>query len=141
MKEIMMINFIRSYALYFAWVISCAGTLISIFYSYILNVEPCILCYYQRICLFPLTVILGISAYREDSSIKLYTLPQAVLGLGISIYQVFLQEIPGMQLDICGRVSCSTKIFLFSYVTIPMASVVAFGAIVCLLVLTKKCRG
>nr|CRI51382.1 hypothetical protein BN1224_UZG1_A_02370 [Chlamydia pneumoniae] len=55
MKEIMMINFIRSYALYFAWAISCAGTLISIFYSYILNVEPCILCYYQRICLFPLT--------------------------------------------------------------------------------------
>nr|CRI51381.1 hypothetical protein BN1224_UZG1_A_02360 [Chlamydia pneumoniae] len=71
----------------------------------------------------------------------MYILPQAVLGLGISIYQVFLQEIPGMQLDICGRVSCSTKIFLFSYVTIPMASVVAFGAIVCLLVLTKKYRG
>ncbi|SPN73377.1 Thiol-disulfide oxidoreductase C,putative disulfide oxidoreductase,Disulfide bond formation protein DsbB [Chlamydia serpentis] len=133
-----MINFIRNYGLYFAWVIACIGTLISIFYSYILNVEPCILCYYQRICLFPLTFILGMAAYHNDSSIKLYVLPQAVIGLGISIYQVFLQEMPGMQLDICGRVSCSTKIFLFSYVTIPMASVVAFGTIVCLLVLVNR---
>ncbi|ANH78981.1 disulfide bond formation protein B [Candidatus Chlamydia sanziniae] len=133
-----MSKFLRNYALYFAWVIACIGTLISVFYSYILNIEPCIFCHYQRICLFPLTFILGIAAYRHDTSIKLYVLPQVLIGLVLAIYQICLQEIPGMQMDICGRISCSTKIFLFSYITIPIASALVFCTISCLLILARK---
>lgn len=133
-----MIKFLRAHALYYAWLVSCLGTLISIFYSYILNIEPCILCHYQRICLFPLTLILGIAAYRNDPSIKLYILPQTLLGLAIAIYQIYLQEIPGMQIDICGHISCSTRILLFSFITIPMASALGFCLIACLLILAKR---
>lgn len=135
-----MIKHLRSYCLYLAWLFSCIGTLMSVYYSYILNVEPCFLCYYQRICLFPLVVILGIAAYREDISIKIYTLPLALVGFGIAIYQVCLQEIPGMTLDICGKVSCSTKLFLLGFITMPMASAAAFCAIACLLVLATKSK-
>ncbi|WP_201456950.1 disulfide bond formation protein B [Chlamydia sp. 17-3921] len=135
-----MIKLLRSNALYCAWLIACLGTLLSLFYSYILNVEPCILCYYQRICLFPLTIILGIASYHNDVSIKKYVLPLALIGLFISLYQVCLQEIPGMQIDICGHVSCSRRIFLFGSITIPMASALGFCAISCLLIFAERDR-
>jgi Disulfide bond formation protein DsbB len=110
----------------------------SVYYSYLLNVEPCVLCYYQRICLFPLVVILGISAYLDDLSVKIYALPLALIGFCIAIYQVCLQEIPGMTLDICGKVSCSTKLFLLGFITMPMASALAFFAIANLLIFATK---
>ncbi|WP_041460237.1 disulfide formation protein [Chlamydia psittaci] len=131
-----MIRFLRNYALYFAWLICCTGTVMSIYYSYLLNIEPCVLCYYQRICLFPLSVILGIATYREDSLVKIYALPLSIIGMVIAVYQICLQEIAGMTIDICGRVSCSTKLFIFGFITIPMASALAFCAISCLLILS-----
>ncbi|AFS20711.1 MULTISPECIES: disulfide bond formation protein B [Chlamydia] len=133
-----MIRSLRNYALYFAWLISCTGTVMSIYYSYLLNIEPCVLCYYQRICLFPLSVILGIATYREDDLVKMYALPLSIMGMLIAVYQICLQEIAGMTIDICGRVSCSTKLFIFGFITIPMASALAFCAISCLLILSES---
>ncbi|AUS60033.1 disulfide oxidoreductase [Chlamydia abortus] len=133
-----MIRFLRNYALYFAWLISCTGTVMSIYYSYLLNIEPCVLCYYQRICLFPLSIILGIATYREDDLVKIYALPLSIMGMLIAVYQICLQEIAGMTIDICGRVSCSTKLFIFGFITIPMASALAFCAISCLLILSDS---
>ncbi|CAG9045783.1 disulfide formation protein [Chlamydia abortus] len=133
-----MIRFLRNYALYFAWLIGCTGTVTSIYYSYLLNIEPCVLCYYQRICLFPLSVILGIATYREDDLVKIYALPLSIMGMLIAVYQICLQEIAGMTIDICGRVSCSTKLFIFGFITIPMASALVFCAISCLLILSDS---
>ncbi|BAE81187.1 protein-disulfide oxidoreductase [Chlamydia felis Fe/C-56] len=135
-----MIRFIRNYALYFAWLICCTGTVMSIYYSYLLNVEPCVLCHYQRIFLFPLSIILGIATYREDSLVKIYALPLSIMGMLTAVYQICLQEISGMTIDICGRVSCSTKLFVFGFITLPMASAFAFCTISCLLILSRSKR-
>ncbi|EPP35307.1 disulfide bond formation DsbB family protein [Chlamydia ibidis] len=135
-----MIRFLRNYALYFAWLISCMGTLISVYYSYFLNIEPCVLCHYQRICLFPMTIILGIAAYLQQDSIKIYVLPLSIMGMLIATYQVCIQEIAGLSIDICGKVSCTAKLFIFSFVTIPMASAVAFCAISSLLILSREIK-
>lgn len=129
---------IRSYFLFFSWIIASLGALISIYYSYLLSIEPCVLCYYQRICLFPLTVILGIATYRDDSAVKIYALPLSLVGMCVAIYQICIQEIGEMSLDLCGRVSCTSKIFIFGFITIPMASAVAFSCISCLLFLSKN---
>ncbi|WP_213357680.1 disulfide bond formation protein B [Chlamydiifrater phoenicopteri] len=128
----------RFHALYTAWVLACIGTLWSIYYSYIRNIEPCFLCHYQRICLFPLCIILGIASYKDSSEIKDYVLPLPILGFCVAVYQVCLQEIPGMQLDLCGRVSCEAKIFVFGFITIPMASALAFATIAGLLWTAKN---
>ncbi len=135
-----MIKFLRNYALYIAWFFSCFGTLSSLYYSYLLNVEPCVFCYYQRICLFPLALILGIAAYRNDTGVKIYTAPLSFFGFCVAIYQIFLQEVPGMSLDICGRVSCTTKLYVLGFITMPMASAAAFLAIFILLLLAKSSR-
>lgn len=119
---------IRKYGLYTAWVIACVGTLMSLYYSEIAHLEPCHLCWYQRICLFPLAIILGIAAYRGALHVARYVLPLIILGFTLALYQIGLQEIPGWNpIDICGGgPSCEESITVIGPLTIPMLSAMGF---------------
>jgi disulfide bond formation protein DsbB len=120
--------FIKKYGLYFSWLFATVGMIISLYFSDVKNFEPCHLCWFQRICLFPLCPILGIAAYRGFQDISRYLLPQVVFGLVLALYQVAIQEIPGWNfIEICGAgPSCSDKILIgLGPITIPMLS--AFG--------------
>jgi len=120
---------LKKYGLYLTWLFACVGTLASLYFSVIRNLEPCHLCWYQRIALFPLTIILGIAAYQGRRLVIPYVLPLMLLGLGFAGYQVAVQEIPGWNpIDMCGAgPSCSEKMYVgLGFVTIPMLSVVGF---------------
>lgn len=122
---------IRRYGLYLSWVIACVGTLFSLYFSEVRGLEPCHLCWYQRICLFPLAIILGLAAYRGFLPIARYVLPQVIIGFMLALYQVALQEIPGWNpIDICGGgPSCEEGITVFGPLTIPMLSSMGFALI------------
>jgi disulfide bond formation protein DsbB len=120
---------LKSYALYFAWLISLLGMLASLFFGEWMRYEPCRLCWYQRICLFPLAVILGIATYKEDKKILSYALPLCVLGALFAIYQVLEEYLPALQTPIlCGIVNdCTNHVFKFlGFVTFPLISLVGF---------------
>lgn len=122
-------DFFRRFGLYFAWLLSCIGLLGAIYFSDFRHIEPCHLCWYQRICLFPLTILLAIAICRNDRKIALYTLPQSFLGLFLSLYQIGIQEIPGWNpIEICGAgPSCSEKIYIgLGPFTVPMLAAVGF---------------
>lgn len=111
-----------------AWLAVTFGMMLSLYYSEIKNIEPCHLCWYQRICLFPLFILLGIATYKGFHGIALYVFPQVVAGFILALYQVAIQEIPGWNpIDICGAgPSCSEKISIgLGPITLPMLS--AFG--------------
>lgn len=132
---------IRKYGLYTAWLIVTIGLMGSLYYSDIKNLEPCHLCWYQRICLFPLFVILGIATFKGFRGISIYVLPQVFMGFLLALYQVAIQEIPGWNpIDICGAgPSCSEKISIgLGPITIPMLSAFGFFLIGLLLTLTWK---
>ena len=141
--------FVRKYGLYFAWLVATVGSLGSFYFSDILNIEPCHLCWYQRIALFPLVVILGIATYRGFLDIPRYVIPQAVAGFILASYQIAIQEIPGWNpVEMCGAgPSCSEKISIgLGPVTIPMLSAMAFFTVCVFLTLIwseekerKKC--
>lgn len=126
---------IKRYGLYFTWLLACIGTLISLYFSNVKHLDPCHLCWYQRTCLFPLTVLLGIAAYRGFSEIAIYTLPLALIGLGFALYQIGIQEIPGWNpIDICGAgPSCTERTVVIGPITIPMLSAALFLSISLLL--------
>lgn len=129
----------RKYNLYISWVIACFGVLGALFYSIVLQEEPCTLCWYQRICLFPLSIILGIAAYKNFCKISIYVLPQVVFGLITAIYQIILQEIPGLSVAICGgKISCSEKTYLLGKITLPMGSAFLFLVLFILLVYASR---
>lgn len=120
---------IGRYGLYFAWVIACLSMLGSLYFSEIEGLEPCHLCWYQRITIYPMVLILGIATYRNFRGIVPYVLPVLLIGFAISIYQVLIQEIPGWQpVELCGQgPSCTEKqIVYFGWLTIPMLSVLGF---------------
>lgn len=115
----------RKYSLYFAWLVACMAMLGSLYFSEVRNIEPCHLCWYQRIVIYPLTIILGMAVYRGFIGIIPYVLPFVVIGILLSSYQVLIQEIPNWQpIELCGAgPSCADKIDIgLGPITIPMLS-------------------
>ncbi|MCH9608798.1 MAG: disulfide formation protein [Chlamydiales bacterium] len=118
----------RKYGLYYTWFIATFASIISLYFSEIRHFTPCHLCWYQRICLFPLTIILGIACVRGFLGIAIYVLPQVIIGFILSVYQTAIQEIPNWHpIDMCGSgPSCTERIVAFGPVTIPMLASLAF---------------
>lgn len=127
----------RKYGVALAWLLSCIGVMVSLYFSEIRHMQPCNLCWYQRIALFPLSLILGVGAYTGDRRVIRYALPLAIVGLAFALYQVALQEIPDWNpLELCGGgPSCSDKVDIgLGPISIPMLASSAFFAISFLLV-------
>ena len=132
-------------SLLLSWLAAVAATLGSLYFSEVLHFIPCTLCWYQRIFMYPLSIILGIAFYRNDQTIYKYILPLSIIGMIISGYQTVLQKIPYLQqFEMCKTgVPCSKDYLnLLGFITIPMMAFVAFTIITISLVVlalgTKK---
>lgn len=122
-----------------SWLAAVVATLGSLYLSEVLHYIPCTLCWYQRIFMYPLAIILGIAFYRNDKDIYLYTLPLSIIGMIISGYHVLLQKVPYLQqFEMCKTgVPCSKDYLnLLGFITIPLMAFTAFTIItVCLVIL------
>ena len=117
------------YGLYFAWVVALAATLGSLYFSEVMGYIPCVLCWYQRILMYPLVIILGIASFRWDQAIVKYVMPMSVFGLGIAVFHYLEQKVPGFGVpELCQvGVPCSAAyINWLGFITIPFLSLVAF---------------
>ena len=76
--------------LYLAWIVALIATVGSLFFSEVMDLPPCILCWYQRIAMYPLVVIIGVGIVTRDRRMKNYALPVCLIGLAISIYHNLL---------------------------------------------------
>ena len=127
--------------LFLCWLLVSVSTTGSLFFSSVLEYEPCILCWYQRICLFPLVLILGAGLFPFDKSVVKYALPLAIAGGLTAFYHTLLYGgIIPENIQPCSQgVSCTEKyIELFGFVSIPMLSFFAFTAITALLLVLKR---
>lgn len=121
-------------ALFFAWVVVCISTLGSLYLSEILGYEPCRLCWFQRILMYPLTILLGIAYFSGDTGVRRYVLPLASIGGAIAVYHVVIQRVHAAAKaassttpSACGRVSCEQDYLnWFGFVTIPLMALIAF---------------
>lgn len=129
----------KKYSLYFAWVIALAGSIFSLYYGEILHIEPCRLCWYQRVALFPLAFMLGVAIYREDRAVFFYALPLSLFGGLIALYQALSIHFPFLQGTLeCGK-ECAKPIFiLWGGITFPDLSFIAFLLISTLLFYSRK---
>jgi disulfide bond formation protein DsbB len=122
-----------------AWLVASASALGALFFSEIMRLPPCALCWYQRIFMFPLALILPIGLFPFDRKVIRYALPLAVVGWLFAVFQMLLVAgIVPEKLEPCAQgVPCSeTVIEWFGFVTIPLLSVTAFSTIIALLLLT-----
>lgn len=127
--------------LFLCWLIASISTLGSFFFSYVMGFAPCVLCWYQRIFLFPLVIMLAIGLFPFDKSIVKYALPLSIAGGLTALYHNLLYSgIIPESIQPCSRgVSCTEKyIDLFGFITIPMLSLLSFAAIITLLIILKR---
>jgi hypothetical protein len=126
-----------------AAVVATVATAGSLYFSEAAGFLPCPLCWWQRIFMYPLVVLLGAAvldrASRTGTQRRLlaYVLPLPALGLLTAVYHVYIEHVPDAQSPFCTvGVPCTIRWFTeFGYVTLPMLSLTAFAAIGALLVL------
>jgi len=127
--------------LFLTWIITTAATLGSLFFSNVMEFAPCVLCWYQRICLFPLVIILATGLFPFDKRVVTYAIPLTIVGWFTALYHNLLYSgiIPQELQPFSQGVSCTEKyIDLFGVLTIPMLSLLGFSTIITLLFLLKK---
>lgn len=120
--------------LYLAWVISCCILLGSLYFSEVKHFTPCSLCWYQRIALFPLVILLGIAVYKNETSIVCYAYPFPCFATLISGYQILMQEFPSFApIHVCSQDtigSCFIKEPIsLGFITLPMLAFTSSCAI------------
>ncbi len=127
--------------LFLCWLIAGVSTLGSLFFSEVMHRAPCVLCWYQRIFMFPLAFILTVGLFPFDYRCVRYALPIAITGWGLALYHclLYLGFIPKTLQPCTQGVSCAeVKLELFSFVTIPLLSLFAFSLIIALLLAVRK---
>lgn len=128
---------INEYLIYFVWLIALISTVGSLFFSEVMNLPPCVLCWYQRIAMYPLVVVIGAGIILRDPKVRNYALPLALVGLAISIYHNLLYYgiIPESITPCTQGISCTTvQLEWLGFITIPLLALTAFAIIsVCLL--------
>ncbi len=126
--------------LFSCWLIAAVSTLGSLFFSHVMGFAPCVLCWYQRIFLFPLVIILAAGLFPLDRKVVKFALPLAIIGALTAVYHNLLYSgIIPEKIQPCSQgVSCTEEyINLFGFLTIPMLSLLSFLAITALLITLK----
>lgn len=114
---------------FISWATSIVATFGSLYFSEIKHFEPCDLCWYQRIFMYPMTILLGIAYVKKDWHMSLYAIVLSGIGGIISIYHYSLQKLnfAGDAPLFCGRTPCTAQyIDWFGFITIPLLALTAF---------------
>lgn len=121
------------YELWIAFGVAFAATAGSLFFSEYADFFPCRLCWFQRIFMYPLAIVLLVGALRKDTRAAVqYAFLMPIIGAGFSLYHLYIEANPEQESAGCkvGGGGCSTKwIDEFGYITIPMLALTAFAAI------------
>jgi disulfide bond formation protein DsbB len=120
---------VRPY-LWLSWIVSLAALGGSLYFSEVRHLPPCVLCWYQRILMYPLAVLIPIGILKKDTNLPLYVLALSVPGTLVAIYHALLQYgiIPDSLAPCQAGISCTTQqILWFGFITIPLLSAMAFA--------------
>lgn len=136
-----LLTFLRTNALFLAFLTTIFATFMSLFYSEVAHVPPCPFCWYQRIFMFSQAVLFAIAYHKRDEHIADYSIALSGFGIFFALYHILLQS--GINLytpcQIGSLVSCSEKLFsYYGYITMPVMSLTAFVGLVILMVIIKQ---
>ncbi len=131
------VDMVRPARLWLAWLIAAVSMAGSLYFSENANFPPCKLCWFQRIAMYPLALILLIAAARRDNGIRIYAVPLAAIGGLVSAYHYLIEWRPSLSKGSCdAAVPCTVPWFRqFGFVSIAFMALCGFAAIISLLTL------
>lgn len=127
-----MLNKLAPYAYHIGLIQATIAMVGSLYLSDIAGYPPCLLCWYQRIAMYPLVLIFIVGIRRGDKAAWYYAAPLAFIGWLISVYHnlLYFKIIPESIKPCQAGISCTTKyIEWFGFVTIPFLAFVGFSII------------
>lgn len=134
-------KFIKEYSAHIAWLIALFALIGSLYYSEVRGFAPCVLCWYQRIAIYPLVLLLPIGILKKDKNIADYALALSIAGLIFSVIQnlLYFKILPEAIAPCTNGVSCTTKYFEYlGFISIPQLALLSLIAITVLMVIYKK---
>lgn len=130
---------IADLALWLAALVATVTTAGSLYYSLGAHYVPCELCWYQRICMYPLSLMLLIAAWRRDLAVRRYAAPLVLVGIVIATYHTQLQAFPEQRTFCDVNNPCSSRyVWEFGFVSLPLMALVAFAAVGVLLLFATR---
>jgi disulfide bond formation protein DsbB len=122
-------------SIWLAWIVAAAATTGSLIYSEVIDFLPCRLCWFQRIAMYPMAVILLVGAIRREVQVKYYALPLVLGGLLVSVYHYLVQLNPSLEGGSCDPNNpCSARyVETFGFISIPFMAGAGFMVIAVLL--------
>lgn len=131
--------------LFAVWIVSVVATMGSLFFSEVMGLPPCVLCWYQRICMYPIALVATVGLVTRDAGVSRYLAPLAVTGFVIAVYHnlLYYHIIPDSITPCSTGVSCTDRqIEWLGFITIPLLSLGAFVMIgVCLMWFRARMKG
>ena len=131
---------LNDYGLYLAWLVALVATAGSLYFSEVRHFVPCALCWFQRVFMYPLVILLGIASFRDDKRVIPYVLPLSMLGGLVAVYHLLEQNVPGFAAPAMCQIGvpCATKyINWLGFISIPVLSLTAFVLITAFLLSIK----
>jgi disulfide bond formation protein DsbB len=89
-KKFKIYRLVSDNAHYLIWSLGVASVFGSLYFSEVMNFAPCVLCWYQRILMYPLALILLVGIWKKDKNVDSYVLPFSILGFLIALYHNLL---------------------------------------------------
>jgi disulfide bond formation protein DsbB len=129
-------------ALWLAWLVALVTTLGSLYFSEIAHFTPCKLCWYQRIAMYPLAIVLVMAAVRRDRRIAWYVVPVAAIGTVFAAYQTQLQAFPHQHSSFCTLTEpCTVRyVWEFGFVSLPFMALSAFVFIITMTLVAARAQ-
>jgi disulfide bond formation protein DsbB len=125
-------------SLWLGGVVALVTTAGSLYYSLGAHFTPCELCWYQRICVYPLSVVLLLAAWRRDLGIWRYGLPPALVGIVIAAYHSQLQAFPKQATFCAVNNPCTIRyVWQFGFVSLPLMDLAALTFITAMLLVAR----
>ena len=125
-----------------AWLAAVVSTVGSLYLSSMVGFVPCVLCWYQRIAMYPLVLVVGVGALTADHRTWRFALPLSVAGGATAVYHILLQFRPALDVGACSPdVPCTLRyLYVFGFVSIPVMALGGFLLISALLVAAQVAR-
>ena len=131
---------VHEVSLWLAWLVATVATAGSLYFSEIADYVPCRLCWFQRVCMYPLAGILLVAAIRRDRNVRWYALPLLVAGIAVSTYHYIIEWRPSWGDGACGVGPSCTDVWFrrMGFVTLAFMALCGFLAIVALLFVNPR---
>lgn len=124
---------------YIAQLAATTATVGSLFMSEILGWPPCILCWYQRIMMYPLAFIIPIGLVRRDRKVHLYVLPLAVIGALTSLYHYGVTKRLVPPPPCVSNIPCENGwINWLGFINVPFLALIAFIVIIFMMLISTS---